>query len=222
MAYYGYTPYQPEGNRMNLPERMKYAYPRQPAKPLRGRIDNAVTTAQWIGTFFLMCVPVVNLILLVVWALGTKAPASKSYFARAVLWMFLIFIVIPGVVLTVLAVHLLACRMDVSAAVVGTVIGLAGNIYPDFLSVRRTKKSPLPEAIFFCGPLLWERYYPSFLSSIHRGQTDLFEISSTISYSFCEIYPSFFATDASTGNWTRKHSSHSLRQDSLHLFSNHR
>jgi hypothetical protein len=126
MAYYGYTPYQPEGNRMNLPERMKYAYPRQPAKPLRGRIDNAVTTAQWIGTFFLMCVPVVNLILLVVWALGTKAPASKSYFARAVLWMFLIFIVIPGVVLTVLAVIFWPAVWTFLQPYVGTVSGWLG------------------------------------------------------------------------------------------------
>lgn len=104
MAYYGYTPYQPDGNRMNVPERLKYGYPKQKGKAPRGRIDNAVTTGQWIGTFFLMCIPIVNLILLIKWALSTTTPASKSYYARAVLWMFFIFVVIPAVILTVLAV----------------------------------------------------------------------------------------------------------------------
>ena len=56
----------------------------------------------WIGVFLLMCLPVVNLILLIVWACGGATKQSLVNFARAFLILALIGLVI-GVILAVAA-----------------------------------------------------------------------------------------------------------------------
>jgi len=58
---------------------------------------SVVTIGDWIITFILMAIPVVNIIMIFVWAFGSGAPESKANWAKAVLIWFLI-----GIVLVVL------------------------------------------------------------------------------------------------------------------------
>ncbi|MCE9613833.1 MAG: hypothetical protein K8T26_06120 [Lentisphaerae bacterium] len=47
-----------------------------------------VTTRNWMLTMLLMCIPLVNLILLCVWAFGSNTPVSKANWAKAsLIWM---------------------------------------------------------------------------------------------------------------------------------------
>jgi hypothetical protein len=47
-----------------------------------------VTTGNWMMTYLLMCIPLINLILLFVWAFGSNTPISKANWAKAsLLWM---------------------------------------------------------------------------------------------------------------------------------------
>jgi hypothetical protein len=47
-----------------------------------------VTIGNWLLTYLLMCIPVVNLILLFVWAFGGTTPESKANWAKAsLIWM---------------------------------------------------------------------------------------------------------------------------------------
>lgn len=49
-----------------------------------------VGVGNWFLTIFLLTLPVVNLILLLVWAFGPSTPLSKSNFAKATLiWMLI-------------------------------------------------------------------------------------------------------------------------------------
>jgi len=53
-----------------------------------------VTTGDWIITFLIMIIPLVNIIMLFVWAFGSGAPASKANWAKAALIWALIAIII--------------------------------------------------------------------------------------------------------------------------------
>lgn len=49
-----------------------------------------VTVGNWVLTMFLMCIPLVNLILLFVWAFGSNTEISKSNWAKAsLIWMLI-------------------------------------------------------------------------------------------------------------------------------------
>ena len=56
-----------------------------------------VSTGDWIVTFILMAIPLVNFIMLCVWAFGSGTPVSKANWAKAVLIFMLI-----GLILSVL------------------------------------------------------------------------------------------------------------------------
>lgn len=47
------------------------------------RPDETVSMGNWIGTFLLMLIPVLNLILALVWAFGGMTKPSKRNYARA-------------------------------------------------------------------------------------------------------------------------------------------
>jgi len=53
-----------------------------------------VTVGEWMVTYLLLFIPLVNLILLFVWAFGGNAPVSKANFAKASLIWILISIVL--------------------------------------------------------------------------------------------------------------------------------
>jgi hypothetical protein len=49
-----------------------------------------VTVGNWMLTYLLMCIPLVNLILLFVWAFGSNTPESKANWAKAsLIWIVL-------------------------------------------------------------------------------------------------------------------------------------
>jgi len=63
-----------------------------------------VTVGNWMLTTLLMCIPLVNIILLFVWAFGSNTPISKANWAKAALLWALISAVIYVLLLVVIAV----------------------------------------------------------------------------------------------------------------------
>ncbi len=56
-----------------------------------------VTVGNWMLTYLLICIPLVNLIMLLIWAFGENTPVSKSNWAKAsLLWMVLGFALSVG------------------------------------------------------------------------------------------------------------------------------
>ena len=52
--------------------------------------NQIVRTGDWFVTMLIMAIPLVNIIMLFVWAFGGGAPASKANWAKATLiWMLL-------------------------------------------------------------------------------------------------------------------------------------
>lgn len=58
-------------------------------------MDNReVTVGNWMLVYVLMCIPLVNFIMLLVWAFGSSAPASQKNWAKAtLLWMVILTVV---------------------------------------------------------------------------------------------------------------------------------
>ena len=47
----------------------------------------ATSTGQWVLTLLLVCIPIVNIILIFVWAFGSNTEPSKKNWARAnIIW----------------------------------------------------------------------------------------------------------------------------------------
>jgi hypothetical protein len=69
------------------------------AQPTLNRVtylENDVSISEWIVTLLLMCVPIVNIILLFVWAFDNSAKPSKSNWAKATL-IFVAISIIVGI-----------------------------------------------------------------------------------------------------------------------------
>ena len=60
--------------------------------------NDVVTTGNWIITYLIMCIPLINIIMLFVWAFGGGTQASKANWAKAsLLWIvisILLFILV--------------------------------------------------------------------------------------------------------------------------------
>ncbi len=64
-----------------------------------------VSVGNWMLTLLLMCIPLINIIMLFVWAFGGGAPPSKANWAKAsLIWMVIavgfyvvLFVLIGGV-----------------------------------------------------------------------------------------------------------------------------
>ena len=56
--------------------------------------DREITIGNWILIYLLMCIPLVNLIMLFVWAFGSSAPVSQANWAKAQLIFMLLLIVV--------------------------------------------------------------------------------------------------------------------------------
>jgi hypothetical protein len=65
-----------------------------------------VSVGDWMVTYLLMCIPLVNIILLFVWAFGGNTPISKANWAKASLLWILIAIGFYVVLFVVLGVGL--------------------------------------------------------------------------------------------------------------------
>jgi len=57
-------------------------------------MNNEVTVKDWLITMLILCIPIVNIVMVFVWAFGGGAKPSKSNFFRAVLLWAVIGIVL--------------------------------------------------------------------------------------------------------------------------------
>ena len=58
--------------------------------------QSTVTIGDWIVTFILMAIPLVNIIMIFVWAFSSSTPVSKANWAKAslILWLIVFVLVI--------------------------------------------------------------------------------------------------------------------------------
>jgi len=56
--------------------------------------NEPVSVGEWIISYLLLCIPLVNIIMIFVWAFGSSTNPSKANFAKATLIFFLIFTVL--------------------------------------------------------------------------------------------------------------------------------
>lgn len=61
-------------------------------------MNTALTTGQWFGTLFVLCIPLINIIMTFVWAFSGSSNKGRSNFCKATLIWALIGIVICVVV----------------------------------------------------------------------------------------------------------------------------
>ena len=69
-----------------------------PASPTQVYTEEPISTGGYIGLFFLLMIPVVNLICLIVWACGGCAKKNKTNLSRAMLVWMLIGAVVGGLI----------------------------------------------------------------------------------------------------------------------------
>ncbi len=55
-----------------------------------GRNQAAVSIGNWIITLILICVPVINIVMMIIWAFSSRTPVSKSNFAKAALIIWVV------------------------------------------------------------------------------------------------------------------------------------
>lgn len=76
--------------------------PEEEEKPQpESRADQVITTGGYIGIMLLNCIPVVNLVLLIIWACGGCRKTCKTNYARAVLILWGIGLLMAAVFLMV-------------------------------------------------------------------------------------------------------------------------
>lgn len=57
-------------------------------------LTEIVTVGEWFITMLLMIIPLVNIIILFVWAFGSNIKMSKSNWAKAqLIWMAIVFVI---------------------------------------------------------------------------------------------------------------------------------
>ncbi len=78
-------------------------YPQQNYRP-QSDVAPVMSTGSWIGTLLLMMIPLVNLILIIVWAASSGENPNRRNFARAYLVMMLISIVLFVIFFVILGV----------------------------------------------------------------------------------------------------------------------
>jgi len=74
-------------------------YYRQPQQPAGNQMEPPVSLGDWMVTILLMCIPLVNIILLFVWAFAGDTRISKANWAKAQLIWTGIAIVINVVII---------------------------------------------------------------------------------------------------------------------------
>ena len=57
--------------------------------------ETPVSVGEWMLTMLIMCIPIIGLVMLFVWAFGGGAQPSKANWAKAsLLWMVLMFVIV--------------------------------------------------------------------------------------------------------------------------------
>lgn len=83
---------------MQQPMAQQPLYAPQPVAPAAVYQEEPISTGSYIGIFFLLMIPIVNLICLLVWACGGCARRNKTNLSRALLVWMLIGAVLGGLV----------------------------------------------------------------------------------------------------------------------------
>ncbi len=73
---------------------MDYNEERQMAQPFNAVKDEVVTVKEWLITMLILLIPIVNIVMMFVWAFGGGAKTSKSNFFKAQLIFALIGIIL--------------------------------------------------------------------------------------------------------------------------------
>ena len=87
------------------PQQNRYQQPVYPQNQPEYHVGEHVSTWGWIGRWLLMCIPIVNVILLLVWGFGGSSKRSLVTWARAQLILTLISVVIAVVAAIILSVN---------------------------------------------------------------------------------------------------------------------
>ena len=69
--------------------------------------QNPVSVGEWVLTYLILCVPIVNIVMLFVWAFGSSTNPSKANWAKAsLIWFaiaFVLYMVMAGALIAALA-----------------------------------------------------------------------------------------------------------------------
>ena len=79
------------------------------------KIENPQSVADWVITLFITYIPLVNIIMLLIWAFDTETPLSKKNWAKARLIWVLIGIAISTILFTIFGAALFASGVFDSA-----------------------------------------------------------------------------------------------------------
>lgn len=88
--------------RQEAPPATQQAYNSSPTYEVSSTVP---TVGDWIINFLLLSIPIVNLIILIVWAVDNDNPVRKNFAAAALLWaviLFFFFIVFWGSIIAAL------------------------------------------------------------------------------------------------------------------------
>jgi succinate dehydrogenase/fumarate reductase cytochrome b subunit len=70
--------------------------PQQPVSPV-------ITIKEWMLTTLVMIIPVVNVIMMFVWAFGEGNPTKKNYFKASLIWSAIILVIYVIIVIIFIA-----------------------------------------------------------------------------------------------------------------------
>lgn len=73
-----------------------------------------VTVGDWIITYLLMGIPLVNIVLMFVWAFGSNTPASKANWAKAMLIIMLFGIILYAAIFVIFGLGMLGIASTAS------------------------------------------------------------------------------------------------------------
>lgn len=89
---------QPQQQAQQAYAQQPYTQPQPQYAPAPVYTEEPISTGGYIGIFFLLMLPVINLILLIVWACGGCNKKNKTNLARAMLVWMLIGALIGGII----------------------------------------------------------------------------------------------------------------------------
>ena len=93
---------------MQRPKSNNGSHQDQMTAPIENPTYQPVTVGNWILSYLLISLPVVNLIMLLVWAFGGSTPISKSNWAKASLLWMLIMVGMYGVMFLIMGATIAA------------------------------------------------------------------------------------------------------------------
>ncbi|MBQ7973189.1 MAG: hypothetical protein IJ291_07025 [Lachnospiraceae bacterium] len=88
----------------------------QAQAPAPAKDPNTVSTADWFWSMLLLCIPLVNLIMLFVWAFGSSKPSKRNFGKAYLIWMLV------GIGISLLIGLIVVLVMIVTGASLATIL----------------------------------------------------------------------------------------------------